>query len=861
VNAKQVKATFAKLKADQPLAKALLGKEGSKKHDVQNFIKSQFKKDDPEHEPYEGGTFLNKDDLPNGGEGWAISTKQVAKDDVDWHRAGGDCDTILGLCLVLPWLGYACAEMSGVVMRLIPQIVARNMTAIALYRGATTACEVVIAVQVFLLWVTFCFKFGLKEHRHNVRKCMENLFTNKDGEDRIEKLWKMSLFGQTGLMIGGFAPRLAALSMGFLLFAGGTLVSPDNKSGGGGLAGMAGYDGCRANGAEYTKDVWLKRIWRHPADGCLGGSNVKWYAAYFKSGDTFVVDDLLDAGAKWNFTKDGHQFCRKDGTFDGSVTCWQYDGDRKAFHQYDIPSKTFTGDEEPPLTMKPTKGGFEPANLVNPWTQCSDGTDGCTNGFTNETVSDHVCGYQCVKWKQLSVSAVIKVSGAVFTGAFFLTKIIEGWTSTMGYELITKDTSVTKLVRLLGVVRQYRTQRTCFGKLSIFLRKRMRRTACALQLALFWLMSYFLAPTLNIDGFFTADYYTTLIFIFAGLVSVSQRYYNAYMCAPLLYTRDLWLKGEDEFVAPDEKGGQAKKKKVTLYDWIHLLPDERADYLFKYARAVSEAEVKDMKGGVDAPERGVISVSFCEDTQSITDYVLAKTVPRKLGMPSGAHGMVQKITNGKYEIQWKRVIGCGNKHDLTLAHITFLVDTTDLQPNREVENREDDKEVAEVEKWNTQNEEQNLKKMREKLCSGDVNALSEGGKAFVIGCALKWHVLEGEEGSKTTRTVHNMGASPDEMKNWPTVYMKHMKKWSFLRPGDEGFENRFKEMTDSQLEENDLHRFWGRTCAGQNNEHEDKHCTMQDCRWEGCVEPHMILESNAEWMAARQLLGIQALKR
>merc|ERR1719247_2965955 len=105
------------------------------------------------------------------------------------------------------------------------------------------------------------------------------------------------------------------------------------------------------------------------------------------------------------------------------------------------------------------------------------------------------------------------------------------------------------------------------GILAIPLRQKFRRTFCALQLAFFWLLSYFLAPTVNIDGFFTSDYYTTLIFIFAGLVSLSQRYYNPYQCAPLLYTKKLWSQGADEFVVPGQNGGQATKKKVTLYDW------------------------------------------------------------------------------------------------------------------------------------------------------------------------------------------------------------------------------------------------------------------------------------------------------
>merc|ERR1712046_130689 len=106
---------------------------------------------------------------------------------------------------------------------------------------------------------------------------------------------------------------------------------------------------------------------------------------------------------------------------------------------------------------------------------------------------------------------------------------------------------------------------------------------------------------------------------------------------------DLWMKGEDEFVAPGENGGMAKKKKITLYEWIHLTPDQRSEFLFKYARSVREAEVKDHKDGEEAAN--VISVSYCVDSQSITDYALAKTVPRQLGIPHGVHGAIKKVAN------------------------------------------------------------------------------------------------------------------------------------------------------------------------------------------------------------------------
>jgi hypothetical protein len=657
--------------------------------------------------------------------------------------------------------------------------------------------------------------------------------------------------------------------MGFLLFAGGTLVAPTSKTGD--LAGMAGFDGCRANGAEYKEKIWFQRIWRKPADGCLGGSNVFWFMQYFKSPDTFVVDQSLDAGATWNLTSSGQSYCKSAGKI-GGVTCWAWNNGTAPEFQGTWET-TGGGNETNPLNMAPITGKFDkqgvplfaPKNLNKPWTQCSHPNVGNCNaeGFLDATLEEYECHYQCVKWKQLSVSSVIKVSGAVFTGAFFLTKIIEGWTSVMGYELITTNTNVQDLVRLLAVVRQYRTRNKCFGIMAIALRANLRRSACALLLGSFWLLSYLLAPRLNLDGFFTADYYTTLIFIFAGLVSLSQRYFNPYMCAPLLYTSNLWLKGVDSFVSPGEDGGVAKQKKISLYEWIHLLPDERSEFLFKYARCVSEDEVKKFpEDDLNAPERQVISVSYCVDSQSITDYALAKTVPRKLGVPHGVHGKIQKMKDGKYEIQWKRVIGCGSAKDLELEHVRYLVDpkklaTVGLEYN-------DDETLHD-----------NLEVLRKALCGGEKNVgvLSEEGKAFIVGCALKWHVLTDEKGG--SNTVQNLDVRTSDMQKWPAIYMKHMQKWQNIKETGKytspktGITEEWKEYShapEELVKEAGLHWFWAGDPAcrpdikSDADHHPNDHRTIKKCRWEGCVEPFMVLESSAEWLAARRLLGLKSLK-
>jgi len=339
------------------------------------------------------------------------------------------------------------------------------------------------------------------------------------------------------------------------------------------------------------------------------------------------------------------------------------------------------------------------------------------------------------------------------------------------------------------------------------------------------------------------------------LVSLSQRYYNPYQCAPLLYTRNLWMSGVDEFIAPGENGGEAKKKKISLYQWIHLSPDQRSEYLFKYARGITEDEVKDMKE-FDDPLRSVISVSYCVDTQAITDYALAKTVPRKLGMPHGVHGMIQKCANGKFEVAWKRVIGCGSGKDLELEHVQYLVDhhhadvawkEADLPDTLSPKERYDREEKVEKE---------NLESMRKALCSGKVDVLSEEGKAFIVGCGLKWHMLAEDE--KSSKSINNLQVDAKVMEKWPQVYMNHMKKWNHedFTNADIKWEDRVKSDHNDIVEKLGLHLFW----AGSEGGHPEKDYLLKNCRWEGQVEQYMVLESNAEWMAARQLLGLASLK-
>merc|ERR1711871_1885856 len=92
--------------------------------------------------------------------------------------------------------------------------------------------------------------------------------------------------------------------------------------------------------------------------------------------------------------------------------------------------------------------------------------------------------------------------------------------------------------------------------------------------------------------------------------------------------------------------------------------------------------------------------------------------------------------------------------------------------------------------------------------------------------------------------------------------MNHMKKWNDDAFKGIAWEDRIKTDYAAQHTTLKLDLFWAGSeeCRQGISKLEDSDREMKKCRWEGCVEQYMVLESNAEWMAARQLLGLQSLK-
>jgi hypothetical protein len=114
---------------------------------------------------------------------------------------------------------------------------------------------------------------------------------------------------------------------------------------------------------------------------------------------------------------------------------------------------------------------------------------------------------------------------------------------------------------------------------------------CALQLLTIFGIALMVTPELTIDGYFTVDYYTTLLMITSGLVSITLRLWSPYSCRSVVYTRNLWATGKDMFFEFNKHTKVFEEKEFDLYDWMHVPAQMRARYLLHMCRGIGTGEV------------------------------------------------------------------------------------------------------------------------------------------------------------------------------------------------------------------------------------------------------------------------------
>jgi hypothetical protein len=125
--------------------------------------------------------------------------------------------------------------------------------------------------------------------------------------------------------------------------------------------------------------------------------------------------------------------------------------------------------------------------------------------------------------------------------------------------------------------------------------ERMPGSACLCALQLFFVFSIAtqLTPHISLDGYFTVDYYTTLLMVTSVLLSSMLRFYSPYNCRSVIYTNNLWTQGKDSFPVFDKDSQKFEDVELDLYDWMHLSAKERNLHLLHKCRAVGMTEVKE----------------------------------------------------------------------------------------------------------------------------------------------------------------------------------------------------------------------------------------------------------------------------
>lgn len=405
---------------------------------------------------------------------------------------------------------------------------------------ANDFCGFLLHGGVLMLWATLCFGNSGKEAGFDVpvpcstKRVVVNTW--------IHNKWKLGLWGQN-FMPGGFAPRLFTLSMGLLLFVTGTfcttLVVPGMK-----FTKPKGFQfvrwpigmGCRADMTlpKQPGKSYLIRLWAGSPKGC-----------YNVVGSPHLLDKFLPPAVK------------------DLVHEW--------WPSYSAQPFWTTPDVKDPSLLHPYLETF-----------AADGT------ASWHVDTDHICKYQCVKWKPLSVVPLMKNMGSIFTGAAFIDKFINMVSARYGSAFITVDSSAKEVMEAID--------RTL--KVGPWYFRSFMRCRCLLSFLLVEGFLQALTPHIAKDGFFTVDYYVTLVFLFAFACSVILRSYNPYTLNSIVYTRLLWEKGQDVFV--DQKGS----KKVDLFEWLHTPPVKRCKLLLAHARRVSAKGMKTF---------------FCQDEEDVPD--------------------------------------------------------------------------------------------------------------------------------------------------------------------------------------------------------------------------------------------------
>lgn len=345
-------------------------------------------------------------------------------------------------------------------------------------------------------------------------------------------------------------PRLAAFSLGILMFVTSTLVNEGRVKGSDLQAKFHDdhWEYCRATDmeADGMNGVWFSRLLRRPPAVSEG---YKCFGAAFWAGTS--IPHVIP----FNST----EFLDDNGTPHSNAAIPRNNG-----------------------TFMPSSAGFpmdklESLHIFN------------TSDFPQFTFH---CMYQCAKWKTVGLMALIKNVGSIVAGSAVVIKTTDGISKNFGgywcrrrggggcmfgLPLVTQDTPAKELEEIVAKT----VSRPGKGRSKLF----------AAFVCLLATSPLRFASKLDMDGYYTVDYYVTAVFLSSLLVALIVRQWNPYKVMRIAYTEKMWLNGEDKFI--DFK--KHTHRSIDLYEWIHLTQESRSQHLMGYARMVTvKAVTKEM---------------------------------------------------------------------------------------------------------------------------------------------------------------------------------------------------------------------------------------------------------------------------
>ena len=357
-------------------------------------------------------------------------------------------------------------------------------------------------------------------------------------------------------------PRLAAFSLGMLMFTTNTIVSEGTVEGKKleESFGKGHWESCRASAIDpdHAADIWFGRLLRRPSavteHGPDGSSNFKCFNTEMGASGTAKPAEFNLKDLQFFFSNQSG-VDKKEALKMGVEV--PYNGTASLLKSYGFPM----------TYIEPVLVGW---GLVN------------EESFPQFTFH---CIYQCVKWKTVGLMAVIKNVGSIVAGSAVVVKTSDSISQKMGgrwfgcfqlgLPLVTAETSPEELHSII------RSTRSRPGK------GRSKTFAAMLCMGVA-LGPLRFASKLDNDGFFSVDYYVTSVFFSALLMACMIRQFNPYKMSMIAYTKNMWLDGKDSFVDPKHH----TFRELDLYEWIHLSNIARAKHLFQYARIITPKDVE-----------------------------------------------------------------------------------------------------------------------------------------------------------------------------------------------------------------------------------------------------------------------------